>query len=914
MGLGKTIQVISFLIQLYHEYSRFPFLLVVPNSTLDNWSRELSVWSPDFLVVVSTGTREDREMIRKYDIFKGPSSKAIKSHIVLTSYESVLLNSSFKNVQWDCLIVDEGHRLKNNKSKLFTFLKDFNVAHKLLLTGTPLQNNIQELFNLMNFMDPKQFPDPEELAMKFKMDVGDEETKKKIDELHTLLRPHFLRRVKADVLKDMPAKAEILVPVRMTQLQKELIKDIYSSNFELLKALGKNAALTKNAKTPIIRSTTLMNILMQCRKVLSHPFLLPEVEEGLGLLDKPDAIHRRLVDSGGKLELLHQMLPKLKANGHKVLIFSQFKTTLDILEDYLTGSEWDYCRFDGDTTRSLRQEYIDTFNSSPEKFVFLLTTRAGGVGLNLTSADTVIIYDSDWNPHQDVQAIARCHRIGQTKPVLAFKFMTVGSVEEKMIAVGNRKMALDHVVVQKMKDSSVDEHDLVELLRYGAKALFEEDNALVQKYNDEDLDRLLDRSQAKPYLSSPPTSSNEDASDSPSSITPSNSYNGSNGFGFSKVWLEKKMDGPELETDEDNWEQLLNKLRKNTSDEVETQGRRKRKIVNYVLPPNTSPKKQKLASKLEPSNQSSESETSLLSLNEADSDTNDYVNEDELHSELSELLVQPSSKSMPSQPYLPPTDLNIQAQLKSDKTRAGMLGKPSESNGLSRARKVRRFGTKKFPLNSAKPPAGDFTNTQTHSPLVLATHQTTHVSTDSLKDSNISSNSHLSPDPHFTYLMPPPVPPPPPSGRLPQSAGGLTAYTFAQQSPCWICAGSIYSSISYHLPIQCPALQDRDFLISRLRAFYAHSPQTSRPAQFFLQKMIQRSSTLVCLICQSTFHHDTAHCPSNKNLDLLLATRHRILSTRQQNSSWIENFNQIEILLKLASKEQSLQRLPNQEK
>ncbi|KNE69952.1 hypothetical protein AMAG_20145 [Allomyces macrogynus ATCC 38327] len=333
----------------------------------------------------------------------------------------------------------------------------------------------------------------------------------KLAALHDLLRPYFLRRIKSNVDLTLPPKAELLVPVRMTALQRALIRDIYSQNGALLAALGQSARLTGGVGS---RSASLHNVLVQCRKVLSHPYTLPDVENGLPRLADPRDEHRRLVEAAGKLVLLDQILPRLRADGHKVLIFAQFLRTLDILEDYLVGLQrfgpvvgggngevvkrFRYYRLDGDTKQRDRQDRIDAFNADEDAFVCLLSTRAGGVGINLTAADTVILHDLDWNPHQDLQAIARAHRIGQTRPVLAFKLVTSRSAEERMVALGRKKLALDHVVVQKMKDAALNETDLAGILQYGAQAVVDDEaaDAAPVAWNTDEIDRLLDRAQA----------------------------------------------------------------------------------------------------------------------------------------------------------------------------------------------------------------------------------------------------------------------------------------------------------------------------------------------------------------------------------------------------------------------------------
>jgi hypothetical protein len=556
--LGKTIQVISFLQFIKNKYDRFPFLIIAPNSTLDNWGREFEKWAPNLHVVTMCGTPEDRMLLQKYELFAAsPTSStsnkySLKCHVVLISFEVMLICSPLKQVSWDVGVIDEGHRLKNDESKLFQYLQNCKMDHRILLTGTPLQNNLRELFNIMSFVAPNEFHDPEGLRQRY--DLNQEEPSAVLTELHVRLRPHFLRRVKSQIAGEFSKKIDIVVPIRMSPLQRELIKDIYSTNFNLLKALGRYAEKKGSGNG---RNASLNNILVQCRKVLSHPYILDGVENGLPLLDCAHEKFQRLVDSCGKLELLSQMLPRLRAGGHKILVFCQFISTLDVLERYLdelqeqlksgTAQEqplmppFHYYRLDGGTHREDRQRMIDTFNQDPEAFIFLLSTRAGGVGINLTAADTVIIYDVDWNPHMDAQAIARAHRIGQKRTVLSLKFVTRNSVEEKILAIGQLKLALDKAVVQNMRLEADAVPDLPEIIKHGVSALFNEAE-WVSKYSDEEIDQLLDRSR------------NEDALVDTAEETI---------FGYDRVCptTEVLPPPPDVSAQNDSWEPLLEKLR-----------------------------------------------------------------------------------------------------------------------------------------------------------------------------------------------------------------------------------------------------------------------------------------------------------------------------------------------------------------
>ncbi|KAG9758315.1 SNF2 family DNA-dependent chromodomain-containing ATPase, partial [Aureobasidium melanogenum] len=565
MGLGKTIQIISFLATLVQDWNCFPFLVVVPNSTCANWRREVKQWAPFLRVVAYFGSKEARDLTYRYELF-ARDSKELRCHIVVTSYDCAADDSArkfFKSIPWQALIVDEGQRLKSDKSQLYSALASLRAPFKVLLTGTPLQNNARELFNLLQFLDDTF--DASQLEEKFH-----ELDQAKIQELHGIIRPFFLRRTKAQVLTFLPPMAQVIVPVSMSTVQKKLYKTILAKNPDLMRAIFQGAKEFR----PTERAS-LNNILMQLRKCLCHPFVYStEIEER----NVSQAVsHRNLVNASGKLQLLEMLLPKLKERGHRVLIFSQFLDMLTMVEDFLDGMQMRCQRLDGTISSLEKQKRIDEFNAPDSPlFAFLLSTRAGGVGINLATADTVIILDPDFNPHQDIQALSRAHRIGQKKKVLCFQIVTRASAEEKIMSYGRRKMALDHVLIEQMDAEDATDRDLEGILRHGTKELFDDDGDKDIKYDSASIDRLLEVSHIEH------TKAGEDKS-------------AESTFSFARVWAnneleETTIEGPEaaeVAPDRDVWDKILKERERIAAVEAAAaeqafgRGRRAKATIDY---------------------------------------------------------------------------------------------------------------------------------------------------------------------------------------------------------------------------------------------------------------------------------------------------------------------------------------------
>ncbi|KAJ5606354.1 hypothetical protein N7510_009135 [Penicillium lagena] len=564
MGLGKTIQAIGLFATLI-EHSCWPFLVVAPNSTCQNWRREIKAWAPKIRVVTYYGSSNARQMAWDYEMF--PDGKELRCHVVIASYESIIYDGAkIDKIKWAGLVVDEGQRLKNAKSLLYKRLHHMppKLGFRALLTGTPLQNNIRELFNLVQFLDTSRN------AGQLEQQYGDL-TSDNIRALHDMIRPFFLRRTKAEVLPFLPPMVQIIVPVSMSTVQKKLYKSILSKSPELIKAICQKSQLKKSERQ------NLNNILMQLRKCLCHPFVYSRNIEEQTLHYDPVVSHRHLVEASGKLQLLGLMLPKLRERAHRVLIFSQFLENLDIVEDFLDGlgNEYKYRRLDGSLSSLQKQAQIDDFNASDSPyFAFLLSTRSGGVGINLASADTVIIMDPDFNPKQDIQALSRAHRIGQKNTVLVFHLVTRDTVEERIMQKGKTKLALDHVLIERIENE--DEENLESILRHGAETLFSNVSADIT-YTSDSIDRLLDRSQAEQADKIAQDTTTTDHSQ----------------FNFARVWqndrgtLEAITEGEETPVDTTFWDQILQERElaaaKEAQEKVEGLGRgkRKRAAVNY---------------------------------------------------------------------------------------------------------------------------------------------------------------------------------------------------------------------------------------------------------------------------------------------------------------------------------------------
>jgi len=492
MGLGKTIQTISLITYLIETKRQTgPFLVIVPLSTLTNWNLEFDKWAPSVSKIVYKGppnTRKQQQMRIRQGSFQ----------VLLTTYEYIIKDRPVLcKIKWVHMIIDEGHRMKNAQSKLSSTLSQYYITrYRLILTGTPLQNNLPELWALLNFVLPTIFKSVKSFDEWFntpfantgtqdKIELSEEEQLLVIRRLHKVLRPFLLRRLKKDVEKDLPDKQERVVKCSFSALQAKLYKQLMTHN-KLTVTDGKGGKTSMRG---------LSNMLMQLRKLCNHPYVFEPVEDQMNPgKGTNDSIWR----TAGKFELLDRVLPKFQATGHRVLMFFQMTQIMNIMEDFLRLRGVKYLRLDGSTKADERSDLLRVFNEpNSEYFCFLLSTRAGGLGLNLQTADTVIIYDSDWNPHQDLQAQDRAHRIGQKNEVRILRLISSGSVEEKILERAQFKLDMDGKVIQAGKfdnKSTAEERDafLKTLLEAAESADQVGEN---EEMEDDDLNEIMARSE-----------------------------------------------------------------------------------------------------------------------------------------------------------------------------------------------------------------------------------------------------------------------------------------------------------------------------------------------------------------------------------------------------------------------------------
>ncbi|RLN81473.1 hypothetical protein BBO99_00003671 [Phytophthora kernoviae] len=573
MGLGKTVQATSILEHLrQREHIRGPFLVVAPLATLGNWKREIETWTSMNCVVYhdSEGGADIRAFLREQEFhFASEAHRRrgiYKFNVMVTSYQTLMMDAEhLENIHWRYIVIDEAHKLKNREAKLLQVLHGFTWDSCLLMTGTPLQNGVFELWCLLNFIEPDKFPSQQQFYDEF----GDLSTAEQVAQLHEQLRPYMLRRVKEDVEKSIPPKEETIVDVELTTMQKKYYRAIFERNRSFLN-MGATGTVAN-----------LVNVEMELRKCCNHPFLIRGVEDKECAGYDEQLRTKVLIQASGKTVLLDKLLTKFRQENKKILIFSQFKIMLDIIEDMCQLRGYSMERLDGSVRGNSRQAAIDRFNSpESDTFAFLLSTRAGGVGINLIAASVVILFDSDWNPQNDLQAVARCHRIGQTQSVNIYRLVTKKTYEAQMFEIASKKLGMHHAVFETggvrnefdgeddssgnmMSLMSLDREKVEMMIRYGAYAIMGEDDEQDPEnraINELDIDHLLSTSRTIRY---DPTKTAENADgdeeNSASGESDSKQTNAqSTALSFSKATFTAESSDTTIDfNDEKFWEKVL---------------------------------------------------------------------------------------------------------------------------------------------------------------------------------------------------------------------------------------------------------------------------------------------------------------------------------------------------------------------
>ncbi|KAG7366569.1 SNF2-related protein [Nitzschia inconspicua] len=498
MGLGKTVQTISLLCYLKEvEGKTGPSLVVCPLSVLSSWMKELKFWAPALKVFRLHNSNSSQQEKSRQAIM----DSVVEYDVVLTTYEMVKapsLNSFFQRLHFHYTVLDEGHKVKSNETLVSGAVRKIHSENRLLLTGTPLQNNLVELWSLLELLYPDVFTTSAPFEKSFNL------TENRVDETmlahaRQLLRVFMIRREKAKVEKLLPEKLETRVYCPLSKEQVFMYKAILMKDLSILEQLEQKVSSAAGDGEGAVKSTSkkiLQNLFMQLRKVSQHPYLF----EGM---EGPNTTLAELVAASGKLAVLDMLLISLFRKGHRCVLFSQFTMVLDILEDYCIERGWKYARFDGGTSRAKRDYLVNRFNDQDSPFfLFLMSTKSGGVGLNLQTADTAILYDSDWNPQNDLQAMGRVHRIGQKKTVHVYRLVTSNSVEERMVERANKKLLLDHSVNRDLgsarsnssdDDTGLSVKDMLKDIKFGANAIFGK-QTLDDLPSWDDIEHITDRS------------------------------------------------------------------------------------------------------------------------------------------------------------------------------------------------------------------------------------------------------------------------------------------------------------------------------------------------------------------------------------------------------------------------------------
>ena len=435
MGLGKTLQAIVYMKAMKAREEQNQFLIVCPTSLVYNWLDELENFTPDMRCKVITGTPEERLALIK-------SSEPVD--VFITSYPLLRRDiSNYEEKFFHTVFLDEAQFIKNAASLNAKSVKALNAAHRFALTGTPIENSLSELWSIFDFVMPYYLLTHSRFVKQYEKQIlkNDEEA---LVSLNKRIRPFILRRMKKDVLQELPEKVETKFLTDLTMDQKK----IYLSFLESFRGeLGDDFGFANmgHARFQILAALT------RLRQICCHPGTF---------LDNYDG-------ESGKMELFMQILPDLISNGHRILVFSQFTSMLEIIQKVLDEQKYDYFYMEGSTKVTDRNDYVKRFNAG-EGQLFLISLKAGGTGLNLTGADTVIHFDPWWNPAVEDQATDRAHRIGQKNSVQVIKLITKGTIEEKIYKLQKKKKELSDSVIESKEVfiNSLSKEELEELFSF----------------------------------------------------------------------------------------------------------------------------------------------------------------------------------------------------------------------------------------------------------------------------------------------------------------------------------------------------------------------------------------------------------------------------------------------------------------
>lgn len=436
MGLGKTLQIISLLLARKEKMqNQLPSLIVAPASVIYNWQAEVKKFAPSLNVALLDGTKKERERLLL---------DAKKYNLLISSYQSLNRDlEAYQNLIFDVEVIDEAQNIKNQQSVTAKTVKVIKAHHKLALTGTPIENKLSELWSIFDYLMPGFLGSYPDFRKKYELPIVKEQDKEAEDQLANMIIPFILRRLKKDVLRDLPDKDEEIVPVKMNKKQ----ADLYNMQTQKIIAQlnGQGDEDFKRSRFQILAQIT------KLREICCDPHLLYENYHG----------------KSNKLIATIELIKNNLANGHKILLFSQFTAMLDILHENLARLRLPLFTITGSTPKTKRQEQVQKFNQMAQPGVFLISLKAGGTGINLTGADVVIHYDPWWNLAAEKQATDRAHRIGQKHSVKIYKMVTEDSIEERIIALQQKKAELADIILQndQIADATMSKDDLIKILK-----------------------------------------------------------------------------------------------------------------------------------------------------------------------------------------------------------------------------------------------------------------------------------------------------------------------------------------------------------------------------------------------------------------------------------------------------------------